>query len=123
MRKNFSRRPPVNDDAIIEWRKPARFTVEEITVRARALLPPTVSEAYVFGSYARGTAHADSDLDLLIVAETQSSWPQRALEFSALTDYFEPVDLLVYTPEEWARMRAAPSPFLQEAASEWVRVR
>jgi hypothetical protein len=34
-------------------------------------------EAYVIGSYARGEADEDSDLDLVLVAETDLPWPQR----------------------------------------------
>jgi predicted nucleotidyltransferase len=116
----FSRRPPVLDEEVIEWRKPARFSLPEIVEFLRSHLPAKVSEAYIFGSYARGEAHEDSDIDLIVVAETNQRWHQRSLEFSDALDALEPLDVLVYTPAEWQTERSA---FLKRAACEWVRVR
>lgn len=41
----------------------ARWTLDERVERLRALLAGRVVHAFVFGSYARGTADADSDVD------------------------------------------------------------
>lgn len=54
----------------------------------------------LFGSRAKGTATANSDIDLCVVASTKN---KRAL----LTDLYcdtesdTPIDFLLYTPEEW----------------------
>lgn len=113
----------MDDEQAIEWRESARFTLSALTEALKARLPDAVIEAYLFGSYARGDAHGDSDVDLMIVTETSQRWHQRALQYSTLLDDFEPLDLLVYTPEEWKRLNASRSDFWQQAAREWVRIR
>ena len=61
----------------------------------------------LFGSYARGVATADSDVDLLVVAET--SLPPRkryAAVRRLLADYPAAFDIIVKTPDEYARWRS-----------------
>jgi len=78
--------------------------------------------AIVFGSVARGDADRWSDLDLLIVAETTRPFLERYRDFEAIYDVWPNLDLLIYTPEEFARMRAEGRPFLEHALSEGVVV-
>ncbi len=61
----------------------------------------------VFGSRARGEALAESDLDLLIVSERFQGIPflERASTVLTEIDLPFPVDILCYTPEEFARKR------------------
>ncbi len=64
----------------------------------------------LFGSYAHGTANEDSDLDLAIIKKTDLSPYKRALEFrKALREngqrWYFPMDILVYTPEEFEMYR------------------
>lgn len=54
----------------------------------------------VFGSYAKGTATAKSDLDLLVIKETDVPREHRADDLKPLLYRFIHVDLLVYTSEE-----------------------
>lgn len=55
----------------------------------------------LFGSYAWGKPHADSDVDLFIVKETDQSKIERGQEIERiLWNSGMPVDALVYTPEE-----------------------
>jgi uncharacterized protein len=60
-------------------------------------------QVFLFGSYATGQSTPDSDLDLLVVMETDLPKPKRATPLRLL---FRPVpcsmDILVYTPEEVA---------------------
>ncbi len=81
-----------------------RYTLEELARRAVAPLRAAGAErAVVFGSWARGTADGFSDLDLAVVLETDLPRPERARAFAALLDALPVgVDLLVYTPEEFA---------------------
>jgi predicted nucleotidyltransferase len=85
----------------------------------RRLLAGRVREAYIFGSYARGEAQADSDLDLILVVETDAAWPERGRAFLDLARVGPPVDLLVYTPAEWARMRSERHPVFARRR-EWI---
>ncbi len=56
----------------------------------------------LFGSYARGDAGPDSDVDLLIVMPVSGSKREKAIEIGvALHDIRLPKDLIVTTPEEF----------------------
>ena len=60
----------------------------------------------LFGSYARVTAAADSDVDLLVVMEVNGSKRQLATQIDlALADRELPLDLLVVTPEELSKYK------------------
>ncbi len=75
--------------------------------------------AWLFGSQARGTAGAESDIDLIVVQPSDEPRPLRRLAYShAVEAAGGGVDLLVYTPEEFEAMRSAGRPFLVDALLE-----
>lgn len=60
-------------------------------------------EVILFGSYAEGCAREDSDIDLLVVAETPS-WHRLEVDLQRVMESVfdpRPVDLLVYPPQSW----------------------
>ena len=57
-----------------------------------------------FGSYARGDWGVGSDLDVVIVLERSDEPFERRGAAWDLTELPVPVDLLVYTVEEWDRL-------------------
>lgn len=67
----------------------------------------------VFGSAATGHIHEWSDLDVMIVKETQKPFLQRMRDVAILCDAPISVDYLVYTPTEVAQMTAAGNPFIK----------
>ena len=72
--------------------------------------------AWIFGSHARGTAGADSDVDVIVVAPTDRPFVDRFRDYlPAIVDAETGVDLLIYTPEEFARMQTEGRPFLVDA--------
>lgn len=72
--------------------------------------------AYLIGSRARGTAHPTSDIDLIIVAESDRPVVERFKDYlAAIVASPVGVDLLVYTPEEFDRMVGEKRPFLEHA--------
>ena len=75
-----------------------------------------------FGSYARGDWGVSSDLDLILIVE-QSGQPfwQRSLEWD-VTRLPVPVDLLVYTQDEWLYMVEEDRRFAREVEAEAVWV-
>ena len=75
--------------------------------------------AWIFGSHARGTAWAGSDIDVIVVAPTDRPFVDRFRDYlPAIMDAGVGVDLLVYTPGEFARMQAEERPFLVDALAD-----
>jgi predicted nucleotidyltransferase len=75
----------------------------------------------LFGSYARGEATCDSDLDLLIIMNLQGSRRQMANEIDLLlADRLVPLDLLILTPEELERQRGLVGTIGYDAVREGV---
>lgn len=55
----------------------------------------------LYGSFAHGKPHKDSDVDLLIIKKTKKQRTKRHLEIDRmLLDRRVPLDILVYTPAE-----------------------
>ena len=78
----------------------------------------------LFGSYAEGTANEDSDIDLLVVAETES-WHRLTVDLRrAIRPILSPLrsDLLVYPPESWERDRQVLGFVAREAVRKGVRL-
>lgn len=78
-------------------------------------------KAIVFGSYARGEADEYSDLDLIVIAETDLPFFKRHERFSGIYDIWRKgLDLLIYTPAELEQMQTEGRPFIQRALQEGV---
>lgn len=77
----------------------------------------------MFGSSARDQASVDSAVALIIVADSTPSFPDRCRDFVGLGDGLPPMDLLIYTPAEWRKLRAQPPPLLRVAMAEWIALR
>lgn len=69
----------------------------------------------LFGSHARGDAHGHSDIDIAIVAETDEP---RTRHLRAIRDLLPPLprglDLVLFTPHEWAYYGQVHSSFQSE---------
>jgi predicted nucleotidyltransferase len=76
-----------------------------------------VQQVILFGSAARGRPRMTSDLDLLVVMETSKRFLDRLDELYRLLDPQIATDLLVYTPEEFSRLRET-SPLVRQAVAE-----
>ncbi len=69
----------------------------------------------LFGSHADGVATEQSDVDLMILKETQDRPVDRRMTVERLlADRALPLDLLVYTPSEFYRLYTQGSPLIQE---------
>lgn len=88
-----------------------------ITTRiAEAVRPEKI---ILFGSWARGERGPHSDIDLLIIQESDLSRPQRYAQVRRLFwGMGVPMDILVYTPEEFARYQSVPGSFTHTVARE-----
>lgn len=60
-----------------------------------------VESAYIFGSFNSKDFGPGSDIDLLIVWQTDIEFHKRCLEFPLLYELTYELDLLIYTPDEF----------------------
>lgn len=68
----------------------------------------------LFGSYADGTATAYSDVDLLVILESDLRRDQRQEAISrALRPRRVPMDILAYTPQEVQQIMETPNSFVR----------
>ena len=75
--------------------------VQEMVKRIIDAVDP--DQIVLFGSYAYGIPHKESDIDILVIMETDRPRHKRSVAlYRALAGLFIPKDLLVYTPEEVA---------------------
>lgn len=73
----------------------------------------------LFGSHARGTASADSDIDLLVIMDGSGRPAQRALRIlEKCRPRFVALDVLVRTPEEVDARLVTSDPFFRDIMSQ-----
>ena len=80
-----------------------------------------VQKMIIFGSFARGRTHRDSDVDLIVVSPRfrRRNASQRASPLYLEWDLDLPVDFLCYTPEEFRDLSTRPS-LVREALREGI---
>ena len=90
---------------------------EEIVRRILSVGMPT--KIVLFGSYARGEEHQDSDLDILIIKNSDLPRYRRAGPgLKALAGVFPAKDLVVWTPEEVDQWAGVSNAFITVALKE-----
>jgi predicted nucleotidyltransferase len=85
-----------------------------------ALQPYAPEKILLFGSCARGEDDTFSDVDIVVIKDTQQRFLDR---LAAVYEYVCPdyaLDVLVYTPDEFAAMSAAGNPFIEKVEREGV---
>jgi uncharacterized protein len=97
---------------VLDYPEPVRRTIQDIISGYQP------DEIWVFGSYARGDRHIESDLDLLIIKETDRRFADRiedVLQYSQPGLVLEP---LIYTCRERDGLVAGNNPFVKEVLAE-----
>ncbi len=74
--------------------------------KLRIFLEAKADQAYLFGSFAQNEHEPQSDIDLIVIANTGLPFLERAGQFSGIFDIWPRVDLLVYTADEFSRQLA-----------------
>ena len=91
--------------------------IEEVVERIVLLIHPR--QIILFGSRAREEARPNSDIDLLVIAESVEPRYRRAAPlYGALSDIPVPMDILVYRPEEVHEWSQVPQAFVTTAIRE-----
>ena len=89
-------------------------TEQEIEQVARRIGEVVRAEQVIlFGSYARGEAKEGSDVDLLVIAESELPRFKRSRElYKSIRPYPFSMDLIVYTPAEAQKAKTSPHSFI-----------
>ncbi|MBS7652723.1 MAG: nucleotidyltransferase domain-containing protein [Candidatus Bathyarchaeia archaeon] len=75
----------------------------------------------LYGSTARGTFGAGSDIDLLVIAEgLPENFLERIRLLDDLRDSTAPIEVIGYTPEEFSRMIDKPHPTALSAIEDGI---
>jgi len=73
----------------------------------------------LFGSYAREESDEYSDLDFVVIKETDKRFLERLIDVAKLIDNdLGQIDIFVYTPEEFQRMIEGGNPFIEQVLKD-----
>jgi len=94
---------------------------KKIRTLLNALAPYEAERIYLFGSWARGDEDELSDLDAVVIKSTTESFLERMRTVSRMLPAdLGAVDVLVYTPAEFARMKREGNAFVDMVTEEGV---
>jgi len=115
-----------NDDEILvrSTRDPlAGKSANEFLELLVTALRGRVDQAWIFGSFGTPEFGPESDIDCILVVDTDKPFLERARDFFDIMDLVLAMDLLVYTPAEFERLTTNPSAgFWSSVASSLRRV-
>jgi len=106
-------------DELRAW-KPTKADPETIADMAERIAKVAHPHKIILiGSYARGGATEHSDVDFVVVQESDLPRPKRSIAlYAAVKDFLHPVDIVVYTPAEVEEYSDLPNSFIQTALRE-----
>lgn len=81
------------------------------------LKPYNPEKIILFGSYAYGQPNKNSDVDLIIIKKTNDPFLERQKNARLLLKTTTPVDVLVFTPEEFEKAKYT-NLFIKEASEQ-----
>ena len=84
-----------------------------------SFLPFKPERIILFGSHARGDTDPTSDIDIIIVYQTDKSFMDRLEELYLAWNIPTAIDILAYTPDEYQAMKAG-SAFIQDISKEGI---
>ncbi len=99
------------------------YTPEEVkSFLKKKLLSKKIRAAYLFGSFVTHTSRTWSDIDILIIQESELPFIERPRIFADLLELGIPVDILVYTPNEIKQMEKDRSGFWKEIKKTRIKL-
>ncbi len=91
---------------------------EVIVRRIVSLVHP--EKIILFGSVARGDADEYSDIDLIVIKNTETRFVQRLVEVIAFLPRDVAADVFVYTSQELQTMLEEGNPFIEQALKDGI---
>jgi predicted nucleotidyltransferase len=99
------------------------YTPEEVkSFLKKKLFGKKIRAAYLFGSFVTHTSRTWSDIDILIIQESELPFIERPRNFEDLLELGIPVDILVYTPNEIKQMEKDQSGFWKEIKKNRIKL-
>ena len=94
--------------------------VDLLKERLISALGPTLKSLILYGSVARGEAHEESDIDLLLIVTDKGEAYERAFDVAFEIDlkHGTLTTLILHTPEELKRLYEEGEPFILEVLRE-----
>ena len=74
----------------------------------------TPEKIILFGSYSKGNATEESDLDLILIKKTKKHPIWRRVEARKASKLKIPMDIIVYTPDEFEKLLKQNSFFIRD---------
>ena len=74
----------------------------------------------MFGNQARNETHEGSDVDLILIKNTKKRFTKRIEEVLSKIEYDIDLDVFVYTPKEFNKMKSENNPFIKNALKEGI---
>ncbi|MFC1566297.1 nucleotidyltransferase domain-containing protein [bacterium] len=102
---------------------------KEIVARVASICK--YKEIILFGSYAKGNVTKDSDIDLIIILNESGfskSYIEKIKRRHSIAKLFydikseTPMDILVYTKDEWKRLKEIDNSFMKEINETGVKI-
>lgn len=95
-------------------------TIQEMATKIATQFDP--EKIILFGSYARGEATENSDVDLLVLMETVAPRGQRSAPIIRMLAeaYVEPIDIVVRSAKGLERWQEVPGSFAHQVLKEGI---
>jgi len=93
---------------------------EQVTYLVETLSAYDPEQIILFGSQARGEADEYSDLDLVVIKDTDERFLDRLSSVYELAPEVGAMDVLVYTPTEFVALQEEGRPFIQQVIRDGI---
>ncbi len=85
------------------------MSATEVLEKLKKKLTGKVEKAYYFGSFNSPSFNKYSDIDLILISDTDTVFIKRAMTYLYILDIVPNIDILVYTQTEFDKLISDPS--------------
>jgi len=86
------------------------------------LMAYKLQKVILFGSYARGDFDEYSDIDLVVIKDTDERFVQRLVSVMAFVPRDVAADVFVYTPQEFQAMIQSGNSFIEQVLKDGITI-